>query len=49
VLPLEEAGHAVFEHDQPCPVFGQFDDPQVSVVARDLDATLGRVLPAAAR
>jgi uncharacterized protein (DUF302 family) len=48
VLYENEAGHAVFEYDQPSSVFGQFDDEQVSVVARGLDAALGRVLLGAA-
>jgi hypothetical protein len=48
VLYENEAGHAVFEYDQPSSVFGQFDDEQVSVVARGLDAALARVLHGAA-
>jgi uncharacterized protein (DUF302 family) len=48
VLYENEAGHAVFEYDQPSSVFGQFDDEQVNVVARGLDAALARVLLGAA-
>jgi uncharacterized protein (DUF302 family) len=48
VLYENEAGHAVFEYDRPSSVFGQFDDEQVSVVARGLDAALARVLASAA-
>jgi hypothetical protein len=36
------AGHAVFQYDQPPFMFGQFDDEQVSAVARGLDAALAR-------
>ena len=48
VLYENEAGHAVFEYDQPSSVFGQFDDEQVNVVARGLDAALARALLGAA-
>ena len=48
VLYENEAGHAVFEYDRPSSVFGQFDDEQVNVVARGLDAALARVLHGAA-
>jgi hypothetical protein len=48
VLYESEAGHAVFEYDQPSSVFGQFGDAQVSVVARGLDAAVARVLLGAA-
>jgi hypothetical protein len=48
VLYENEAGHAVFEYDQPSSVFGQLDDEQVNVVARGLDAALARVLLGAA-
>jgi len=48
LLYENEAGRAVFEYDQPSSVFGQFDDPQVSVFARGLDAAFWRVLLAAA-
>jgi Domain of unknown function DUF302 len=49
VLYENEAGHAVFEYDRPSSMFGQFDDEQVSVVARALDAALARALVGAAR
>jgi uncharacterized protein (DUF302 family) len=48
VLYENAAGHAVLEYDRPSSVFGQFDDEQVSVVARGLDAALARVLLGAA-
>ena len=48
VLYEDDAGHTVFEYDQPSSVFGRFDDEQVSVVARGLDAALARVLLGAA-
>jgi hypothetical protein len=48
VLYENEAGHAVFEYDQPTSVFGQFGDAQVSLVARGLDLALARVLLGAA-
>jgi hypothetical protein len=48
VLYENVVGHAVFEYDQPSSVFGQFDDEQVNVVARGLDAALVRVLLGAA-
>jgi uncharacterized protein (DUF302 family) len=48
VLYEHEAGYAVFEYDRPSSVFGQFDDEQVSIVARGLDAALTRVLLGAA-
>jgi Domain of unknown function DUF302 len=48
VLYENEAGHAVFEYDRPSSVFGQFEDGQVSIVARGLDAALARALRSAA-
>jgi hypothetical protein len=48
VLYENEAGHAVFEYDRPSSVFGQFEDEQVSIVARGLDAALALVLLGAA-
>jgi hypothetical protein len=48
VLYENEAGHAVFEYDRPSSVFGQFEDEQVSTVARGLDAALALVLLGAA-
>jgi hypothetical protein len=44
VLYENEAGHAVFEYDRPSSLFGQFGDERVTAVARELDATLERVL-----
>jgi uncharacterized protein (DUF302 family) len=44
VLYESEAGHAVFEYDRPSSLFGQFGDERVTVVARELDASLERVL-----
>jgi hypothetical protein len=48
VLYENDAGHAVFEYDRPSSLFGQFDDEQVNVVARGLDAALARALLGAA-
>jgi len=39
-----EKGGSTFEYDQPSSLFGQFDDEQVSEVARGLDAALERAL-----
>ncbi|HZC97927.1 MAG TPA: DUF302 domain-containing protein [Bradyrhizobium sp.] len=44
VLYEDEAGHAVFEYDRPSSLFGQFGDERVTAVARELDASLERVL-----
>ena len=44
VLYEDEAGHAVFEYDRPSSLFGQFGDGRVTAVARELDASLERVL-----
>jgi hypothetical protein len=44
VLYENEAGHAVFEYDRSSSLFGQFGDARVIVVARELDASLERVL-----
>jgi uncharacterized protein (DUF302 family) len=44
VLYENEAGHAVFEYDRPSSLFGQFGDERVTAVARELDASLERVL-----
>jgi uncharacterized protein (DUF302 family) len=44
VLYENEAGHAVFEYDLPSSLFGQFGDDRVTAVARELDASLERVL-----
>jgi uncharacterized protein (DUF302 family) len=48
VLYENDAGHAVFEYDQPSTTFGQFGDEQVTAVARGLDAALARALRQAA-
>jgi len=48
VLYENEDGHAVFEHDRPSSLFGQFGDERVTAVARELDASLERVLANAA-
>ena len=48
VLYENDAGHGVFEYDQPSTTFGQFGDEQVTVVARGLDAALERALLGAA-
>jgi uncharacterized protein (DUF302 family) len=44
----DEKGGSVFEYDKPSSLFGQFDDEQVSAVARGLDAALERALRRAA-
>ena len=44
VLYENEAGGAVFEYDRPSSLFGQFGDERVTAVARELDASLERVL-----
>ena len=44
VLYENEAGRAVFEYDRPSSLFGQFGDERVTAVARELDASLERVL-----
>ena len=48
VLYEDDAGHGVFEYDQPSTTFGQFGDERVTTVARGLDAALARALRAAA-
>ena len=48
VLYQNDAGHGVFEYDQPSTTFGQFGDERVSAVARGLDASLARALLGAA-
>ncbi len=48
VLYENEAGHAIFEYDRPSSLFGQFGDERVTAVARELDASLERVLVKAA-
>jgi len=44
ILYEDETGGSVFEYDKPSSLFGQFNDEQVSVVARGLDAALERAL-----
>jgi uncharacterized protein (DUF302 family) len=48
VLYEDDAGHGVFEYDQPSTTFGQFGDERVTAVARGLDAALERALRGAA-
>ena len=48
VLYENDAGHGVFEYDQPSTTFGQFSDERVTVIARGLDAALTRALAGAA-
>jgi uncharacterized protein (DUF302 family) len=48
VLYENEAGRATFEYDRPSSLFGQFGDRRVTAVARELDASLERVLLKAA-
>jgi hypothetical protein len=48
VLYENDAGHGIFEYDQPSTTFGQFGDEQVTSVARGLDAALARALLGAA-
>ena len=48
VLYEDDAGHGVFEYDQPSTTFGQFGDERVTAVARGLDAALERALLGAA-
>jgi uncharacterized protein (DUF302 family) len=48
VLYENEAGRATFEYDRPSSLFGQFGDECVTAVARELDASLERVLVKAA-
>src|ERR1700746_1271827 len=40
ILYENKDGHAVFEYDRPSSLFGQFGDERVTVVARELDASL---------
>lgn len=49
VLLREDAeGEVAFEYDRPATTFGQFGNPEVDRVARELDAQLGTTLAAAA-
>jgi len=44
ILYEDETGGSIFEYDRPSSLFGQFDDEQVSAVARGGDAALERAL-----
>lgn len=44
LLYEDQSGESVFEYDKPSSLFGQFDDPEVSAVARSLDAALAGAL-----
>jgi len=44
ILYEDETGGSIFEYDRPSSLFGQFDDEQVSAVARGVDAALERAL-----
>jgi len=48
VLYENETSRAIFEYDRPSSLFRQFDDERVTAVARELDASLERVLVKAA-
>jgi hypothetical protein len=48
VLYENDAGHSVFEYDQPSTTLGQFGDERVAAVARGLDAAFARALLGAA-
>jgi hypothetical protein len=48
VLYENDAGHGIFEYDQPSTTFGQFGDERVTAVARGLNAALERALLGAA-
>ena len=48
VLYENDAGHGVFEYDQPSTTFGQFGDKEVTAVALGLDTALARALLLAA-
>ncbi len=48
LLYENETGGATFEYDRPSSLFGQFGDERVTAVARELDASLERVLVKAA-
>lgn len=48
LLRENENGEVAFEYDSPASVFGQFQDSNVSAVAKDLDAMLSAALMAAA-
>ena len=48
VLLRDDQGSVAFEYDRPVSVFGQFQDPEVDIVARQLDRDLRNALEAAA-
>ncbi len=48
VFYKNDAGHGVFEYDQPSTTFGQFGDERVTAVAHGLDAALTSALTRAA-
>jgi Domain of unknown function DUF302 len=48
ILYEDEKGGSIFEYDKPSSLFGQFDDEQVSAVARGLDDALESALRRAA-
>lgn len=48
ILYQDEKGGSIFEYDKPSTLFGQFDDNEVSAIARGLDAALERALRQAA-
>ena len=48
VLYENDAGHGVFEYDQPSTTFGQFGDERVTVIALGLDEALTKALTRAA-
>jgi hypothetical protein len=49
ILYENDKGGSVFEYDRPSSLFGQFDDEQISAVARGLDAALDGELRRAAK
>jgi hypothetical protein len=49
ILYENDKGGSVFEYDRPSSLFGQFDDEQISAVARGLDAALEGELRRAAK
>jgi Domain of unknown function DUF302 len=44
LLYEDDSGQVAFEYDRPSSLFGQFGDQRVTAVARELDASLERVL-----
>jgi hypothetical protein len=49
ILYENDKGGSVFEYDRPSSLFGQFDDEQISAIARGLDAALEGELRRAAK